>query len=299
MKRTNRTSVALFAGITLSALITLAPAGCSIFGENYEPGEQMGDGVWYAECDFGLGDRTVKGILDDSDMVWTEPYANEFHFSLVRRYDDGTEVDLLADVRDQNDMLRMACHEEENTFLLTGLPSWAKTADSYVVGEIVTYPGASNGDVEGYRVRYPFNTDERSEQKTLDIGTHKVKPVNEAYSVTFDLQYMYMGTGTQYTEKTYDELTTLGFSLSGGDSAWFEGTGAGSYALLLHNVTNAEVQAGQVVITNQIGGGTYDVSVSIMVDGEVVGFPSSGPPYRLTIDDENPTPVVEAPIYVD
>jgi hypothetical protein len=43
----------------------------------------------------------------------------------------------------------------------------------------------------------------------------------------------------------------------------------------------------------------YDVSVSIMVDGEIVGFPDSGPPHQLTIDAENPTPVVEAPIYVD
>jgi hypothetical protein len=214
MKRTNRTSVVLFRGAVLSALIALALAGCSIFGENYEPGDQMGDGVWYAECDFGLGDRTVKGVLDDSDMVWTEPYANRFHFALTRHYDDGTEVDLLADARDQNDMLRMACHEEENTFLLPGLPSWEKTADPYVVGEIVTYPG--NGEVEGYRVRYPFNTDERSELTTLDVGTYKVKPVNEAYSLTFDLQYMYMGTGGE----------------------------SGNYALLLHNVTDAEVQAG-------------------------------------------------------
>jgi hypothetical protein len=39
--------------------------------------------------------------------------------------------------------------------------------------------------------------------------------------------------------------------------------------------------------------------VSIIVDGEIVGFPNTGPSYRLTIDDENPTPVVIAPIYVD
>lgn len=282
-------SIVLIAGFLLS--------GCFLFGEKYEPGDQMGDGAWYAEHDYGLGNRTVKGVIDGSAIEWEEAYMNEVSYTLIRHYDDGTEVDLLADVRDENGLLRMACHEEDGSFVISGLPSWELTDDSYVRGEIVNYGGSEEGQPEAFQFLRTFSTEELSEETTIDIGTYKLKPINSVYSLTFDFKYMYRGEGSDYVEKTYEEATSLGFELTGGNWAGGSGVGEGIYAYLLKNVTDADVQAGKIVLDNCIAGGEYKVGATISVDGNLMGKPN--PPVKIAIDAGNPTPTVDAYYYLD
>lgn len=282
-------SIVLIAGCLLS--------GCFLFGEKYEPGDQMGDGAWYAEHDYGLGNRTVKGVIDDSAIEWEDAYMNEVSYTLIRHYDDGTEVDLLADVRDENGLLRMACHEEDGSFIISGLPSWELTDDSYVRGEIVNYGGSEEGQPEAFQFIRTFSTKELSEETTIDIGTYKLKPINSAYTLTFDFKYMHRGGGLNYVEKTYEEATALGFELTGGNWAGGSGVGAGNYAYLLKNVTDADVQAGKIVLDNCLAGGEYKVGATIFVDGNLMGAPPQNE--KITIDAGNPTPTVDAYYYLD
>ena len=283
--------------ITAGALIMIAAAlsSCFLFGENYEPGDQMYDGKWYAEHDYGLGDRVVRGVFDDSLMEWEEEYDNEFSYSLVRYYDDGTEVDLLADVRDENGLLRMSCHVEDNTFVISGLPSWEMTEDSYVVGEVVNYGGSESGQAEGYLFSRTFRPASVSEETVIDIGSYQVKPINTAYSLTFNIKYIY-----QSAEVSYADITAAGFELTGGN-AWSGGVGyeTGNYARLLHEVTDAEAQAGKIVIENCIAGGKYSIFGNVRLDGELKGFPSSGDPSTVTIDASNPSPELTVHIVLD
>ena len=271
--------------------------GCFLFGENYEPGEQLFDGKWYAEHDYGLGDRVVKGIFDDSLMEWEDKYDNEFAYSLTRKYTDGTsDVDLLADVRDENGFLRMACHVEDNTFNISGLPSWEMIDDSYVVGEIVSYGGSEDGQAEGFLFSKTFRPAADSEVKIVDIGTYQVKPINSAYSLTFNIKYVYQG-----AEVSYADVTSAGFTLTGGDDAWAGGVGdgTGNYARILHQVTDAEVQAGKIVVQNCIAGGTYQIFGNVMLDGGQKGFPAAGDVSKVTIDASNPNPELTVRIVLD
>ncbi|MBI9105375.1 MAG: hypothetical protein JEZ04_01445 [Spirochaetales bacterium] len=189
----------------------------------------------------------------------------------------------------------MACHEEDNTFVISGLPSWELTADSYVRGEIFNYGEDVAGKPEDIYFSYTFSSEALSEALLIDIGTYKLKPINPDYSLTFDLKYMY-----DNVEKTYSEITDLGFALTADDdTSWVNASGyeEGNYARLLKKVTAAEIEAGKIVIENAIGGGKYSADGSIFVNGSVKGFPESGNPYVITIDSDNPTPVIEAKIY--
>lgn len=282
-------SIVLIAGCLLS--------GCFLFGERYEPGDQMGDGAWYAEHDYGLGNRTVKGVIDDSAIEWEDAYMNEVSYTLIRYYDDGTEVDLLADVRDEHGLLRMACHEEDGSFVISGLPSWELTDDSYVRGEIVNYGGSEEGQPEAFQFLRTFSTEALSEETTIDIGTYTLKPINSAYSLTFDFKYMYGGESLNYVEKTYEEATALGFELTGGNWSGGSGVGEGNYAYLLKEVMDADVQAGKIVLDNCIAGGEYEVGATIFVDGNLMGAPPQNE--KITIDGDNPTPTVDAYYYLD
>ncbi len=124
-----------------------------------------------------------------------------------------------------------------------------------------------------------------------------MKPINSAYSLTFDFRYMYGGESLNYVEKTYEEATTLGFELTGGNWAGGSGVGAGNYAYLLKNVTDADVQAGKIVLDNCIAGGEYEVGATIFVDGNLMGAPPQNE--KITIDAGNPTPTVDAYYYLD
>ena len=284
------------------AFIGATLCSCFLFEVAYEPGDQMEDGKWYAEHDYGLGNRIIKGILDDSLITWEEKYTNELQYNLTRHNADGTKVDLMAAGRDENDFLRMACHEENNTFIISGLPSWEITADSYVKGEIFNYGENIAGLPEDFYFSYTFSSAELSQAPLIDLGTHKLKPINPDLTLTFDLKYMYKGAEADYVEKTYSEITALGFTLTADDdTSAVNATGyeTGNYSRLLKKVTAADIEAGKIVITNAIGGGKYSAGGSIFVDGVGRNFPASGSPYVVSINSENPNAVIDAKIYFD
>jgi len=301
----NRKKTRLSKCIMASLLVTLfmtALSGCFLFEEVYKPGEQIFDGKWYAEHDYGLGNRTIKGVIDDSLITWEEKYSNEVQYSLVRHYADGTTVDLMAAGRDENDFLRMACHEDDNTFVISGIPSWASTEDSYVKGEIFNYGENVAGLPEDIYFSKTFSSEALSEALLIDIGTYQLKPINPDYTLTFDLKYMYKGSGAVYVEKTYSEITALGFALTADDdTSWVNATGydEGDYARVLEKITAADIEAGSILIENAIGGGKYSAGGSIFVGGNLKSFPASGPSYMITIDGNNPNAVIEAEIYID
>ena len=301
--RTSVRCAARVVTVLLSVALSSALLGsCWLFGRPMEPGDRFPGGEWYAEHDFGLGDRTVRGSFEGGLIEWEERYANEFHISLRRIYDDGTEVDLLADARDEYDFVRIICHEDDGSFLLSGLPSWEQTEDSYVVGEIVNYGGSEDGQPEAYYVEQYFRPAEIAQQATFDIGTYQLKPIDTSYSLTLDLRYMYRGSGSDYVEKTYDELTALGFQLTGDESTWAaaNGHGSGNYARVILNVTDAHVRAGEIVFRDALAGGTYEVGANILRDGEYAGFGYGDPtPPTVRIGPDNPSPVYVGRIYID
>ena len=53
------------------------------------------------------------------------------------------------------------------------------------------------------------------------------------------------------------------------------------------------------MITNAIAGRKYTAGGSILVNNEIKSFPASGNPYTVTIDSSNPTPVINAIVYID
>jgi len=112
---------------------------------------------------------------------------------------------------------------------------------------------------------------------------------------------MYKGAGADYVEKTYSEITALGFALTAdSDTSWVNATGyEGNYANLLKQISDADIAAGSIVIENAIGGGRYTAGGSIFVDGEEKNFPAGGNPYLITIDSDNPAAVIDAKIYFD
>lgn len=286
----------------LVVLIALAIIGCDFpFLEeepevgSLTPGKIIGasENTYYQEFDMGLGEKTIEGIIDLSDL---EEKTDDIGYPIVSvslglAYEyveaggaDGQHIPV------QISNIYISPNIETGKYKITGLPTVSPTVETGIVGRVVIDLVDNAMDKERFFIRKYVDMNFWNSSILTTLSDAKYKAPDS--SITLNVNYTYMvdeywlANGVQqnpdsvstanYTEKTFDQIAetqTIYAAMDGNGGLLFinhqvDVDGGITYGFLSSPFRD-EYQNGTSIITTLSGGVYREISAGINIGGNI------------------------------